>query len=266
MTSPARLLVAALLLLAPAARADVVELSATGQLHVETTRGPSEDARVFKSAAMPMVLLVDQTPYGQPVLVTTGPTTARLVEPSHVTPDPTNPDIVRVDTSGPQSGFLQVRLQGSSLVLERDGLRMSLVPTPPVLGERTLDQLVEQLPDYRRSAARYSPDAKAVATLKAVQQPTDVVVFFGSWCSHCEQVVPKLVRVLQDTGNSNLRVKFHGVPPPGETEDRVADREGVRSLPTLIVRRDGREVARMTEHGWDTPEVELVKIVAVPAP
>jgi thiol-disulfide isomerase/thioredoxin len=211
-------------------------------------------------------LLVDQTPYGQPVLITTGPTTARLLEPAHVTPDPTNPDIVRVDTSGPQSGYLKVALQGSALVLDRDGVSMSLVPTPPVLGDRTLDQVVQQLPEYKRSAARYSPDQKAITSLRGVEQPTEMVVFFGSWCSHCEQVVPKLVRVLQDTGNGKLRVTFHGVPPPGEGEDRVADRDGVRALPTLIVRRDGKEIARMTENGWDTPEVALVKLVVAPAP
>lgn len=266
MTSIVRLLAAALLLGATGARADVVELAATGQLHVETTRGPMPDSRVFRSTSMPMVLLVEPTPYGQPVLVTTAPTTARLLEPARMTPDPANPDVIRVDTSGSQSGFLQVRLEGAALVLDKDGQKMSLVPTPPVLGDRTLDQIVAQLPEYRRSAARYSPDAKAVASLHALEQPTDIVVFFGSWCSHCEQEVPKLVRVLQDANNQKLRVKFHGVPPPGEGEDRVADREGVRALPTLIVRRDGKELARMTDTGWDTPEVELVKLVSAPTP
>jgi thiol-disulfide isomerase/thioredoxin len=265
MTPTVRPLVAALLLSAATASESVVELTATGQLHVVARGAPSE-ARVFRSAGMPMTLLVDQTPYGQPVLITTGPTTARLLEPARVTPDPANPDVVRVDTSGAQSGYLQVRLQGSALVLDRDGTTMSLVPTPPVLGDRTLDQVLAQLPEYRRSAGRYSPDAKAVSSLRAVQQPTEMVVFFGSWCSHCEQVVPKLVRVLQDAGNGKLRVTFHGVPPPGEGEDRLADREGVRALPTLIVRRDGKEIARMAEHGWDTPEVELVKLVVAPAP
>ena len=266
MNAIARPLVATLVLCAATAGAAVVELTATGQLHVEAARGGAPEARVFRSAGMPMTLLVDQTPYGQPVLITTGPTTARLLEPARVTPDPTNPDVVRVDTGGPQSGYLQVRLQGSALVLDRDGLAMSLVPTPPLLGERTLAEVVAQLPEYRRSAARYSPNAEAVAKLRAVEQPTEMVVYFGSWCSHCEQVVPKLVRVLQDAGNGKLRVTFHGVPPPGEGEDRVADREGIRALPTLVARRDGKEIARMTEQGWDTPEIELVKLVVVPAP
>jgi thiol-disulfide isomerase/thioredoxin len=261
-----RMLVAALVLWCTAAEASIVELAATGQLQVEADKGVGPDTRVYRSVEMPMALLVQGSPYGRPVFITTGPTTARLLEPSRVSPDPAHPDVVRVDTSGPQADYLGTRLDGANLILERDGLEMTLVPTPPVLGEHTLDDLVDTLPEYRRSAARYSPDAKAVARLRSLGQPTDVIVFFGSWCSHCEQLVPRLVRVLQDVGSdSKLHVTFHGVPPPGTTPDSVADAAGVEALPTLIVRRDGKEIARMTDNGWDAPETELVKLVAAPA-
>jgi hypothetical protein len=72
------------------------------------------------------------------------------------------------------------------------------------------------------------------------------------------------LRVLQDTGPTKLSVAFHGVPQSGD--DPVADQLGITGLPTGIVRRDGKEIARLKESDWEAPEASLARILRAPAP
>jgi thioredoxin-like negative regulator of GroEL len=88
-------------------------------------------------------------------------------------------------------------------------------------------------------------------------------VFFGSWCPHCGQAVPRLVRVLKDVQGAPIAVTFHGVPHDGK--DPLADDLGITGLPTAIVRRDGKELARMGADDWAAPEKGLAALVTSPA-
>lgn len=231
-----------------------IELAATGQFQVA-------DAKVYRSVEPPAAFLVLGSRFGRPVFITTGPAGARLLQPSRVIQDPSDTETVRVDTGGSQTDFLSVRMDGQNLVVERDGTTMKLTASPPILGDRSLEQVLEAMPEYRRAAARYAPAAAALEQLRRAKQPADLLVFFGSWCSHCEQVIPRLVRVLQEIRSAPIRVTFHGVPLPG-VKDPLADDLGVRGLPTGIVRRDGKEVARIEGQDWATPETTLARVVS----
>jgi thiol-disulfide isomerase/thioredoxin len=237
-------------------RAATVQLGQTGQFQVEVKGSIEPDAKVYRSLTPPQSFLVSTAAFRRPVLITTGPTSARLLDPARVLQDPADPQIMRVDTSGPVQDLMTVRMEGPKLTVARDGVSVTLVPSPPLLGKRTLEQVVDALPEYRRSAAYYSAERAAVEQLRNLSQPVELVVFFGSWCSHCEAVIPRLVRVLQDARAPKLTVTFHGVPR-GEGQDPVADELRVTTLPTGIVRRDGKEIARLEDHAWDAPETSL---------
>lgn len=244
-------------LLASGAYAEAIELVATGQFEVQ-------GSTVYKSAEAPPTFLVLPSPFGRPVLVTTGPLGARLLDPARIARDAADPEAVRVDTSGPQTDFLLVHPDGPSLIVDRDGVKMTLKASPPLLGDRTSDEVMSALPEYRRGAARYRPDSVSVAKLSRTAQPTELVVVFGSWCPHCEQSVPRLVRVLEDVKGAPIKATFHGVPPGGE-DDPLMSELHVTRLPTAIVRRDGKELARMEGEAWEAPETSLARIVATSA-
>jgi thiol-disulfide isomerase/thioredoxin len=260
-----RLLLPTLLTLALAApgRAATIQLGQTGQFQVEVRGAIEREAKVYRSFTAPQAFLVTTTAFRRPVLITTGPTSARLIDTARVAHDAADPQIVRVDESGPVEGTMTVRFEGPRLTVTRDGVSMTLVQSPPLLGKQTAEQLVTALPEYRRNAAYYTPDRSAVEELRKLSQPAELFVVFGSWCSHCEAVVPRLVRVLQDAGPAKLTVTFHGVPQGGA--DAVADELGVTGLPTGIVRRDGKEIARMKETDWDAPETSLARMLRAPA-
>lgn len=247
---------ATLLSLPLVAGAAPVLLGTTGQFQVLSKGAVDTSAKLYRSLTPPWQFLVDTPVFPRPVLITTGPTGARLIDRARITADPADPEHVRVDTGGSMDDILSVSFDGPNLVVDRNGLTIALAPSPPILGDRTLDQIAEALPEYRRSAGAYTPDKAAIEKLKHLDQPAELLVFFGSWCSHCEQVVPRLVRVLQDAKGSPLRVTFHGVPPGGE-RDRLADEMQITGLPTGILKRDGKELTRMVDEAWDAPETIL---------
>lgn len=259
--SPLRLLLLALLALPGSPFAATVELAETGQLRAETKGPGGGAARVYRSLDAPVAFLVTGSVYGRPLFVTTGPTSARLLDPARVTPDPADPETMRVDTGGPQEDFLVVRFSGPNLVLDRDGVTMSLTPAPPILGEKTAADLLQVLPEFRRNAASYAPDAASVDALRRLTKPIELLVVYGSWCSHCEDVVPRLIKAMQEAKGTALTVRYHGVPADG-APDPLADEMRVRSLPTGVLRRDGTEVARLEGDGWDHPEKSLVRLIA----
>jgi thiol-disulfide isomerase/thioredoxin len=236
------------------AHAATMELAATGQFEVQ-------GAQIYRSLQPPAAFLVSPSPFGRPVFITTGPLGARLLDPARISRDGADPEVVQVDTSGPQEDFLSVRPEGQNLIVDRDGTTMTLKASPPLLGDRTLDEVIQALPEYRRGAARYTPDPGTLEKLRRVTQPTELVVVFGSWCPHCEQAVPRLVRVLEDVKGAPIGVTFHGVPP-GEARDSVMDDLHITRLPTAIVRRDGKELARMEGDDWAAPERSLAMLVA----
>ena len=239
-----------------AAHAEPLELEPTGQF-------AASGSAIYRSIELPASFLVDPSPFGRPVLIMTGRLSARLLDPKRISRDAADPEVVRVDTGGPQEDFLSVRVDGPNLVVDRDGRTMTLKASPPLLGDRTVDELIEALPEYRRDAARYTPDPAALDKLRRLKQPTELLVFFGSWCPHCGQAVPRLVRVLESVRGAPIAVTFHGVPHDGT--DPMANDLGVNGLPTMIVRRDSKEVARMAGDEWAAPEKSLAALIASPA-
>jgi thioredoxin 2 len=68
-----------------------------------------------------------------------------------------------------------------------------------------------------------------------------VVDFWAPWCGPCLRMAPFFEQVSQKLSN---KLRFAKVDT--EAEQALAARFNIRSIPTLIVFRDGREVARQS--------------------
>jgi len=88
-------------------------------------------------------------------------------------------------------------------------------------------------------------------------------VFFGSWCPHCRQHVPLLLKVEDEVKNPNIKFEYFGLPR--DFNDPEAKKAEVKSVPIGIVYVNGREVGRITGDGWNSPEVLLDRIIAGPS-
>lgn len=66
-----------------------------------------------------------------------------------------------------------------------------------------------------------------------------VIDFWASWCGPCKMMAPVFA---QTAGELEPHMRFAKLDT--EAEQAIAGRFGIRSIPTLIVFRQGREVAR----------------------
>jgi thiol-disulfide isomerase/thioredoxin len=131
---------------------------------------------------------------------------------------------------------------GSSISFSLDTRTIALKPRPPLVGPHSLSELISDRPTFGEGIQKYQPEAAAVSYLKAYSKPTEIEVFFGSWCSVCEAWVPKFLKSLNEAGNAKIQYQLIGV---AHDYQEAAKNEGVRGLPTFIIRQNGVEVGRI---------------------
>jgi len=157
----------------------------------------------------------------------------------------------------------QFTTEGENVSFVFQGKKVRLNPRPALLGVKSNADLKGYLPDYVRNAKNYTPNAAAVADLKKLGTPVTVRVYFGSWCPHCRQHVPSLLKVEDQVQNPKIRFEYYGLPH--DFNDPEAKKAGIRSVPVGIVFVNGKEAGRITGDGWNSPEVLLDRIVTGPA-
>jgi thiol-disulfide isomerase/thioredoxin len=153
-----------------------------------------------------------------------------------------------------------VKLTPAALTFDVQGRFVKVLPTPPLVGEVKAEDFLKLCPDFQEDETNYEPDSKTVTRLASAGKEHTVEVFFGSWCPHCQKILPKLIKSLRMAGNSNLEVKWIGLPRSFRNEPMVKDRE-VRGLPTIIVLEGEREVGRFTGDEKIPVEASLANLV-----
>jgi len=156
----------------------------------------------------------------------------------------------------------QFTTEGENVSFVFQGKKVRLNPRPALLGVKSNADLKGYLPDYVRNAKNYTPNAAAIADLKKLGTPVTVRVFFGSWCPHCRQHVPLLLKVEDQVQNPKIRFEYFGLPRDFNVPE--AKKAGIHSVPTGIVYVNGKEAGRITGEGWNSPEVLLDRIIAGP--
>lgn len=135
-----------------------------------------------------------------------------------------------------------------------------LVQRPWILGFqgpryiRAMNELWDQRVD------QYAPNAEALEKLRAVGSDVRLDVYFGEWCPHCAQVVPRIMRVGEALGDGGLEIRYYGLPQ-SMGEDPVTKRLSLTGVPTGIVFRDGEEIGRTIGQSFERPESALVDVL-----
>jgi len=126
------------------------------------------------------------------------------------------------------------------------------------LGLQDLNGMKAYSREYRDGASAYAYSQPIVNQLLAESRPVEVKVFFGSWCPHCQTVLPRVLRVAEELSGSKVQLSFYGLPQgPGFKADPEVKRFDIDSVPTGVVLVDGREVGRISGSGWKIPELAI---------
>jgi thiol-disulfide isomerase/thioredoxin len=259
-----RAALAALLLavLVPAASLAQKGFQPTGDYTVIIDGKTVAAAEVYQNTQNPAILVLSSS-LTSPVLLTPGAT--RAVETVHLMKVAKQPngsvDLLAGAVVAPVGQF---QMQGENITFTYEGKKVSLNPRPPLMGLKKAADLKAHSPEYVRTAQGYTPNGQAIAALKKGGQPVTVRVVFGSWCPHCKEHIPYLLKVEDLLKGSNIKFEYFGLarPPEGWKHPEVK-RLGVNGVPTGIVYVNGKEAGRITGKGWDAPEVLLSRIVNV---
>ncbi len=80
----------------------------------------------------------------------------------------------------------------------------------------------------------------ATFNVDVLESKTPVVVdFWAEWCGPCRMIAPSLEEIAKELGEKVKVIKLNIDENPG-----VAGKLGIRSIPTLIVFKDGKAVAQ----------------------
>jgi thioredoxin len=93
----------------------------------------------------------------------------------------------------------------------------------------------------------------------AVSEGLTVVDFWAAWCGPCRAMAPQFERAAQ------LRPQYRFVKVDVDAEPALASRYGIRSIPTLMVLRDGEPVAAQAGLVPAEPLVEALDRLAAAA-
>jgi thiol-disulfide isomerase/thioredoxin len=137
---------------------------------------------------------------------------------------------------------------------------MRCLDRPPIVGAVAMDELISDRPEYREGMREYTPAADSIAVMTKYTKKVQIDAFFATWCPHCKEYMPKFLRVVSEVKNPNIKVNLYGVPKgfsqaPGPWQGR-----NINSIPTIIVKIEGREITRMGSQPGAVPETELAGI------
>ncbi|HEU4405639.1 MAG TPA: hypothetical protein VFS43_10145 [Polyangiaceae bacterium] len=126
-------------------------------------------------------------------------------------------------------------------------------PTAPAQGADDLGPLEPSAIEarhesWRKAREEAAPDAEAARALRSVPPGAEVVVFLGVWCPDSRHDVPRLWKAFDQAGGPlPFSVTYVGVGRDKREPGGTAEAAGLRYVPTVVVRRGGREVGRIVE-------------------
>ena len=132
----------------------------------------------------------------------------------------------------------------------------------PALVGATTREKVEASKEWVQAEVEAQPDAAAAAALATVEPGAEVTVYLGTWCGDSRREVPRFWKALDAAGAAvPFTVRYVAVDrQKKEPADAVAA-DGIRYLPTFIVRRGGHEAGRIVETSPKGIESDLLALL-----
>jgi thiol-disulfide isomerase/thioredoxin len=260
----ALLTLAAPTLLAQQIPADAVlrDFEPTGDLVLKVGGAAVPGVKMFRSqrAGSAFLIVGPGLPGNGAVLVSPRTREVQRIDAAKVVVGGDGVAYVLADAQPVTEGSFTIEGDGGTVSFTLGGKPARLEEKPYLLGLHPGSELRTHNAGYAYRASRYTPSAPIVRALRDTKEPIRVRVFFGSWCPHCAESVPKLLKVADALAGTPISFEYYGLPK-GFGNDPEAKKNGVNVVPTGIVYRNGKEIGRIDAGSWAIPELGLKKVL-----
>ena len=111
-------------------------------------------------------------------------------------------------------------------------------------------------------AETYAPhNDAAVQLLRERLDDYDIVVLMGTWCEDSQILVPQLYKLLQMVDYPMSQYRMYGVDRAKTSKNDEHTTYRVEKVPTIILRRNGKEAGRITETVSESLEADLSNLL-----
>ncbi|MDA1194692.1 MAG: thioredoxin family protein [Planctomycetota bacterium] len=217
------------------------------------------DARIYHSRRAGAFLIVGSS-YNKPLLVRPVEKTISAVPEDKVAERPDKGMDIVADAVVEDLGAIGFDKGGMTVDLE--GLVARLQPQPNLLGAKNAEEVLLHSPEYGQGADAYQPNGADIRRIQANERKVEIVVFFGSWCTTCRRLLPRILGVDKAIGGSNVTITYYGLPKGSAMRnDPEARKAGIQRIPTGVVMVDGKAVGEISSRAWNRPESALASVL-----
>jgi hypothetical protein len=142
-----------------------------------------------------------------------------------------------------------------------ESVRIHLGPKPDLIGEVSLEEILARKPGFRTMAAEYRPDSTAIAEIRALAKPVEILVFFGTWCRVCSQRLPLFLKTLDAAANPRIGVRYIATDADHKQPADLLKAYDVHITPVFVVLMNGVEIGRIDRKPQVSLERDLAEIL-----
>ncbi|MGB3563051.1 MAG: thioredoxin family protein [Thermoanaerobaculia bacterium] len=227
----------------------------------EVAGRPLADAEVYQSRSTGSMLIL-ATELEAPVLIRLREGRVETVNMMKVDKKPDGSVTLLQNPTLAPLGSYRLTSDRAGVGFDLNGQEAVLREKPHLLGNQKLESMQAYSLEYVRGAAAYTPSNPVVAKLREQPEDVKVLVFFGSWCSACKQMVPRIMKVDEQLDGSKIQIDYYGLPQgSGFSADTKASALGISSVPTGVVFLGGKEIGRISGNGWKIPELAINNVL-----
>ncbi len=227
----------------------------------EVAGRPLADAEVYQSRSTGSMLILAGE-LESPVLIRLREGRVETVNLMKVDKKPDGSVTLLPDPTLASLGSYRLTSDRTGVGFDLNGQEAVLREKPHLLGNQKLESMQAYSLEYVRGATAYTPSIPVLAKLRSQTEDVQVLVFFGSWCSACKQMVPRIMKVDEQLDGSKVQIDYYGLPQGRAfSADTKASAMGIKSVPTGVVFLNGKEIGRINGNGWKIPELAINNVL-----
>lgn len=115
---------------------------------------------------------------------------------------------------------------------------------------------------FDKNYEAYQPDSKSINKLKKKLKNITIKAFVASWCHLSKKDIPRTYKILQQAGFDFNNIDYITLNRGKSTKDNLQKGYDIKSVPTFIFYKKGKEIGRYIEYPLQNLEKDFLTIVS----